>query len=132
MKKIFLILLPAAVLALLFVGCADEPVAAPQPASVAAAPPPPLIASQPAPSVAIATATNATSPTSIPPREKDPGLRRSTYTPRIYPVDERGFSPVDEALAKAYAREEIITNDDDGSLNPYVLKVITGYPLDGS
>ena len=22
-------------------------------------------------------------------------MRRSTYTPRVYPVDERGFSPVD-------------------------------------
>ena len=69
---------------------------------------------------------------SIPPREKDPGLRRSTYTPRVYPVDERGFSPVDKALAKAYAREDIVTNDDEGSLNPFVLKVISGYPLDGS
>ena len=27
--------------------------------------------------------------------------RRYTYTPRPYPVDERGFSPVDKALAKA-------------------------------
>ena len=58
--------------------------------------------------------------------------RRYTYTPRPYPVDERGFSPVDKALAKAYAREEMVADDDDGSLNPYVLKVISGYPLDGS
>jgi hypothetical protein len=58
--------------------------------------------------------------------------RRFTYTPRPYPVDERGFSPVDKALAPAYAREEIITNDAEGALNPYVLKVISGYPLDGS
>src|SRR6266567_9334521 len=28
--------------------------------------------------------------------------RRFTYTPRPYPVDERGFSPVDKALEKAY------------------------------
>jgi len=84
--------------------------------------------------LAVASSTNAVATNSIPPREKekDPGLRRSTYTPRVYPVDERGFSPVDAALAKAYAREEIITNDDEGSLNPFVLKVITGYPLDGS
>ena len=47
-------------------------------------------------------------------------------------MDERGFSPVDKALAKAYAREEMVTNDAEGSLNPYVLKVISGYPLDGS
>src|ERR1019366_8511767 len=83
---------------------------------------------------AIVSDTNAVVKNSLPPREKekDPGLRRSTYTPRVYPVDERGFSPVDAALAKAYAREEMVTNDDEGSLNPFVLKVITGYPLDGS
>ena len=80
-----------------------------------------------APVVVSAPATN-----SIPPREQEPGLRRSTYTPRVYPVDERGFSPVDKALAKAYAREDIVTNDDEGALNPFVLKVISGYPLDGS
>jgi hypothetical protein len=58
--------------------------------------------------------------------------KRYTYTPRPYPVDERGFSPVDKALAKAYAREDIVINDDEGSLNPFVLKVIAAYPLDGS
>ncbi len=58
--------------------------------------------------------------------------KRLTYTPRPYPLDGRGFSPVDSNLAKAYAREEMITDDPDGSLNPYVLKVISGYPLDGS
>jgi hypothetical protein len=58
--------------------------------------------------------------------------RRFNYTPRPYPVDERGFSPVDKALAKAYAREDLIPDDEEGSLNPYVLKVIAGYPLDGS
>lgn len=58
--------------------------------------------------------------------------KRFSYTPKPYPVDERGFSPVDKALAKAYAREEIITDDADGSLNPYVMKVIGAYPLDGS
>ena len=58
--------------------------------------------------------------------------RRYTYTPRPYPVDERGFSPVDKALAKAYAREDMVADDDEGALNPYILKVISGYPLDGS
>ncbi|MEY4385264.1 MAG: hypothetical protein RLY20_547 [Verrucomicrobiota bacterium] len=58
--------------------------------------------------------------------------RRYTYTPRPYPVDERGFSPVDKALAKAYAREDLVADDDEGALNPYLLKVISGYPLDGS
>lgn len=60
------------------------------------------------------------------------GARRYTYTPRPYPVDERGFSPVDKALAAAYAREEIIEDDAEGTLNPYVIKVISAYPLDGS
>jgi hypothetical protein len=58
--------------------------------------------------------------------------KRFNYTPRPYPVDERGFSPVDKALAKAYAREETIADDVDGSLNPYVLKVISAFPADGS
>lgn len=67
----------------------------------------------------------------IDPKDK-PAPRRDSYTPRVYPVDERGFSPVDKALAKAYAREETIEDDAEGSLNPYVLKVISAYPLDGS
>src|SRR6202012_274249 len=80
----------------------------------------------------VATPTVAATVEVHPSREKDPGLRRSTYTPRVYPVDERGFSPEDKALAKAYACEDMVTNDDEGSLNPFVLKVISGYPLDGS
>jgi hypothetical protein len=74
----------------------------------------------------------ASVPISPPPRELDPSLRRSHYTPRVYPVDDRGFSPVDKALAKAYAREEMVTNDDEGSLNPFVLKVISAYPTNGT
>jgi hypothetical protein len=58
--------------------------------------------------------------------------KRYSYTPKPYPVDDRGFSPVDKALAKAYAREDLVKDDDEGSLNPYVLKVISGYPLDGT
>lgn len=58
--------------------------------------------------------------------------KRDTYTPRVYPVDERGFSPVGKALAKAMGREEMIEDDAEGSLNPYVMKVISAYPLDGS
>ena len=58
--------------------------------------------------------------------------RRYTYTPKAYPVDERGFSPVDKVLAKYYAREEMVKDDEEGSLNPYVMTVIAGYPLDGS
>src|SRR5207302_25708 len=40
--------------------------------------------------------------------------KRFTYTPRPYPVDERGFSPVDKALAKAYAREDMVKEDEEG------------------
>ena len=58
--------------------------------------------------------------------------KRFTYTPRSYPVDERGFSPVDKALARHYAREELVKDDEEGALNPYVMTVISGYPLDGS
>lgn len=78
-----------------------------------------------APKIPVVTSENGvTSTNKIP--------KRYSYTPRVYPVDERGFSPVDKALAKAYAREELVTDDAEGSLNPYVLKVISGYPLDGS
>ncbi|HOW71542.1 MAG TPA: hypothetical protein PKY77_13140 [Phycisphaerae bacterium] len=66
------------------------------------------------------------------PARKQPPPKRYTYLPRVYPVDTRGFSPVDKALAKAYGREEMIADDAEGSLNPYVLKVISAYPLDGS
>jgi hypothetical protein len=58
--------------------------------------------------------------------------KRFSYTPRPYPVDERGFSPVDTGLAKAFAREELVQEASDGALNPYVMKVISAYPLDGS
>jgi hypothetical protein len=84
-------------------------------------------------------ATAALTPTNPPPApiiaatSKPVGTaRRFTYIPRPYPVDERGFSPVDKALAKAYAREDLVADDAEGSLNPYVLKVISAYPLDGS
>jgi hypothetical protein len=56
--------------------------------------------------------------------------KRFKYTPRPYPVDDRGFSPVDKVLAKAYAREEVITDDAEGSLNPYVMKIVNAYPLE--
>jgi len=42
-------------------------------------------------------------------------------------VDERGFSPVDKALAKAFGREEMVPDDAEATLNPYVLKVISAY-----
>ena len=61
-----------------------------------------------------------------------PETKRFSYIPKPYPVDERGFSPVDKALAKYYAREEIVKDDEEGALNPYVMAVIAGFPLDGS
>jgi hypothetical protein len=75
-----------------------------------------------------AASRTATAPATRPARVP----KRYSYTPRPYPVDERGFSPVDKALAKAFACEEMITDDAEGSLNPYVMKVISAYPLDGS
>lgn len=72
----------------------------------------------------------APAPTAAPPSTQT--ARRYTYKPRPYPVDERGFSPVDKALEKFYACEEMVKDDAEGSLNPYVMTVIAGYPLDGS
>jgi hypothetical protein len=115
MKRFVLAFFPAVLVGLLLAGCVHTQVDTPQPV-------PPAIAGYP----------KASAHPSAPAAESDPGQRRFTYTPRVYPVDERGFSPVAAALAKAYAREETITNDDEGSLNPFVLKVIGAYPLDGS
>lgn len=58
--------------------------------------------------------------------------KRYNYTPRPYPVDERGFSPVDKVLAPLYARDEMVADDSEGALNPYVMKIISAFPLDGS
>lgn len=80
--------------------------------------------------VSVTTPSNATAAVSTNRAARLP--KRLTYTPRPYPVDERGFSPVDKALAKAYAREEMIKDDDEGSLNPYIMRVVAAYPLDGS
>lgn len=85
-----------------------------------------------APASPAATARLAPAPDAAPGAPARPAPRRDTYTPRPYPVDEYGFSPVDKALQKAYACEEKIADDEEGSLNPYVLKVISAYPLDGS
>lgn len=74
----------------------------------------------------------ALGPTRPPASAPAPVPKRYSYTPRPYPLDERGFSPVDKALAAAYACEEMINDDAEGSLNPYVLKVVSAYPLDGS
>jgi len=83
--------------------------------------------------VARGTETSTTSTSSAPTLPGTNKLaRRYTYTPKPYPVDERGFSPVDKALEKYFAREEMVKDDAEGSLNPYVMTVIAGFPLDGS
>jgi hypothetical protein len=87
--------------------------------------PPPAAATTPIAATAAAPKAAATN-------DATATAKRYTYTPRVYPVDERGFSPVDKALAKAYAREDMVKDDDEGALNPYVMKVISAYPLDGS
>ena len=56
--------------------------------------------------------------------QKTPDLELS----KPYPVDGRKFSPVDKWLA----RSTPVLDDEEGALNPYVLKVIDAYPLDGS
>jgi hypothetical protein len=90
---------------------------------------PPTSAASPAPTKAVSNTTVA----AVASTNKSAAIpKRFSYTPKPYPVDERGFSPVDKALEKAYAREELITDDAEGSLNPYILKVISAYPLDGS
>jgi len=99
-------------------GCRHaEPCSCAAPVATAA-----LTATSQAPPATATTTTNKSTATA----------KRYNYTPRVYPVDERGFSPVDKALAKAYAREDMVADDAEGSLNPYVLKVISAYPLDGS
>jgi len=49
------------------------------------------------------------------------------YRAERYPLDERGFSPVDKFLANAPP----VADDEEGALNPYVLKVIAAYPTKG-
>ena len=86
-------------------------------------PAPTTTTSEVAPTVAVAT---------VPAAAPKQNFKRFTYIPKPYPVDERGFSPVDKALAKYYAREEMVKDDEEGALNPYVMTVISGFPLDGS
>jgi hypothetical protein len=54
--------------------------------------------------------------------------RQRDVVVRPYPVDGRGFSPVGNFMASAAP----VTDDADGALNPYVLRVIEAYPTDGS
>jgi hypothetical protein len=81
-------------------------------------------------SAAVASTSAKTVTSNLDPSK--PESRRFLYTPKPYPVDERGFSQVDKALAKYYAREQLVQDDEEGALNPYVMAVISGYPLDGS
>lgn len=77
-------------------------------------------------------ASMSTAPTTKPAEDPIRSAKRYNYKPVPYPVDERGFSPVGKALEKAYAREEMIEDDAEGSLNPYVMKIVSAYPSDGS
>ena len=45
-----------------------------------------------------------------------------------YPVDGRGFTPVDKNIAKLGK----VKDDPDGALNPYVLAMVSCYPTNGS
>ena len=62
----------------------------------------------------------------ITPATEDRPQREIHY--RRYPVDGRGFTPVTKYLASAAP----VSDDADGALNPYVLRVIEAYPTDGS
>jgi hypothetical protein len=99
----------------------------PAPQAAKETPKPAAVASAPAP-VSVAAAPVST-PTPAP--VKSGNGKRYSYTPKPYPVDDRGFSPVDKALEKAYAREDMVTDDEEGSLNPYVLKVLSGFQAEG-
>jgi len=48
----------------------------------------------------------------------------ATLTRRVLTRWTNAAFTVDKALAKAYAREEKVTPDEENSLNPFVLKVI--------
>ena len=89
-------------------------------------------AEAPAASAALASTNHASSTPGSLAKKPVATAKRFNFTPRPYPVDDRGFSPVDKALAKAYAREDMVADDAEGSLNPYVLKVLSAYPVDGS
>lgn len=87
---------------------------------------------KPPSTTAVAPATMPATATAVSTNKSLLTAKRFNYTPRVYPVDERGFSPVGKALAKAYAREDMVADDPEGALNPFVMKVISAYPLDGS
>ena len=70
------------------------------------------------PPVAATSEVSASQPASAP----------ADYRAGRYPVNGRNFTPVDAYLAKAPA----VVDDEEGALNPYVLRVIEAYPLDGS
>jgi hypothetical protein len=86
--------------------------------TAAACPPTATVASAPTPT---ATAvTNALLPRA---RWSNEEFRREQY-----PVDGRGFSPVDKNIAKVGK----VKDDEEGSLNPYVLAMLACYPTNGS
>src|ERR1035441_8466218 len=84
--------------------------------------PAPDACQKPAAATVLASTNSPAAATSLGTNQPVRTAKRYNYTPRPYPVDERGFSPIDKALAKAYAREDLVKDDAEGSLNPYVLK----------
>jgi len=55
-------------------------------------------------------------------------LFKTEFKRTPHPVDGRNFTPVDKWLARATP----VLDDEEDSLNPYVLKIIDAYPLDGT
>src|SRR5262245_13552825 len=90
-------LLAITALATASTGCKSSKVAAPQ--TSAAAPTTAAKTVTPQETAVAPTVANTVTPaTNLDPSK--PESRRFLYTPKPYPVDERGFSPVDKALAK--------------------------------
>jgi len=53
---------------------------------------------------------------------------QKTSPPKPSAIEDASLSPVDKWLARATP----VLDDKEGSLNPYVIKIIDAYPLDGS
>ena len=73
--------------------------------------------------------TNATAAAAMPEPVTDRRHRTiDEFRQAKYPVDGRNFTPVDKNIAKLGA----VKDDEEGSLNPYVLAIAGCYPADGS
>ena len=73
--------------------------------------------------------TNATAEVAPPKPAPDRAhLTIEEFRQAKYPVDGRNFTPVDKNIAKL----GLVKDNEDGSLNPYVLAIAGCYPTDGS